>query len=790
MLPSKRWMTSPLLMVFLLMVLGIVISCSKESKPVRTYNFMDDYHPSLEEFKAQAEEEIIWTFDFDMRGDVEGWYPKRGIRYFRVEEGMLKFTASTSDPYLDINLVLDAHRVNVIKLRMKVSAGNEAELRWATRKYPHYASVRKQSLSISADNTFHTYYLFTEDAPTWKGDVIKLRIDPTNAPASVEIDQISLLNMNLYRRTEIEQDISLFETAFIGNETRRIIFAPPPWQMEKSLRLPEKPVFTFGYGILRNVWGSLGDGVQFAVKLTDHKGKIHTVFSHYIDSKNNPQHRRWFDARVDLSPWGGKQVKLSIQTMGSLPTESPSKGTPDLRYDYAVWSNPIVYSLEDEQEEPNVILIVLDTLRADALGCYGYWRSASPNIDRLAENPHSALFTRVFSSSPWTTPAHASLFTSRHLSLSREYELKHLPPGELTLAEVMREAGYNTVAFTGGAFVSAKLGFHQGFDIYYETERLGKVDEVFAQFADWFEHRRRGKFFLFFHTYEVHTPYTRSTFANRDDLGRIPPEFAENFAEVSDTDLIRNIITATEGEKRYIRALYDGGVYEADKYIGLLLEKLKEEKLLENTIIIITSDHGEEFWDHYPFGSYHGYSLYREMLHVPLIIYAPGLEIARHKIEEPVSLLDLFPTVADLLSLKGISQQRLMGTSLLPLMEGDGGYANYPLLAELKDKDLNLRLQAIITDRYKYIRSLDGGKENRIKIITVIINEEELYHLIDDSMEIRNLAPENPTYTQEFQRMLASYVQEKAKLVPLTTLKEKELDEELKKKLKALGYIK
>ncbi|TKJ31068.1 hypothetical protein CEE39_07605, partial [bacterium (candidate division B38) B3_B38] len=271
MLTFKRWRTSPFLMLFLLVVLGMAISCSKDNRPVRTYHFIDDYHPSLEEFKAQAEEEIIWTFDFDMRGDVEGWYPKSGIRYFRVEEGVLKFTASTSDPNFAINIMLDAHRVNVIKLRMKVSAGDEAELRWATRKYTHFAAVRKQSFSIFADNKFHTYHIFTEDAPTWRGDIIKLRIDPTNAPASVEIDHISFLNMNLYRRAEIEQDISLFETAFIGNETRSIIFAPAPWQITKTLRLPEKAAFAFGYGILRNVWGKQGDGVQFSVKLTDHK---------------------------------------------------------------------------------------------------------------------------------------------------------------------------------------------------------------------------------------------------------------------------------------------------------------------------------------------------------------------------------------------------------------------------------------------------------------------------------------------------------------------------------------
>ncbi|MFB0518251.1 MAG: sulfatase, partial [Acidobacteriota bacterium] len=757
---------------------------------VKTYNFMDDYHSSNEKFKARAEEEIIWTFDFDMRGDAEGWYPKSGIRYLRVEEGMLKFTTFSSDPNLVINLVLDANQINVIRLRMKISAGEQGELLWGTRQFNTFASARKQFFSITADNKFHTYYIFTEDIPTWKGDIIKLRIDPTNAPALVEIDYISLLNMNLFRRAEIEQDTSFFETAFIGNETRRIIFSPPPWRMEKTLRLPQKAAFAFGFGILRNVWGSPGDGVQFSVKLTDQKRETHTLFSHYIDPKHNPQHRRWFDARVDLSAWGGKQVKLSIQTEGSSSAEPPLNRKPDLRYDYAVWSDSTVYSLDDEQEELNVVLIMLDTLRADALGCYGYRRPTSPNIDQLAENPHSVLFTRAFSSSPWTTPAHTSLFTSRHLSLTREYELKHLPPEELTLAQVMREAGYNTVAFTGGAYVSAKLGFHQGFDIYYETERLGKVEEVFTQFADWFEHRRRGKFFLFFHTFEVHTPYTRSTFINKNELGRIPAKFAENFVEVQNPDLINIIVTATEEEKRYIKALYDGGVYEADKYIGLILQKLEEKKLLGKTIIIITSDHGEEFWNHYPFGSYHGYSLYWEMLHVPLIIYAPGLELARHKIEEPISLLDLFPTIVDLLSLKGINQQRLMGTSLLPVMEGDGGYANYPILAELKDRGLGLRLQAIITDRYKYIRSLDGGKETLLKNLSVHINEEELYELRDDSLETRNLILDKPTLTKELQQMLASYVQQKSKLVPLTTLKEKEIDEELRKKLKALGYIK
>ncbi|MFB0518639.1 MAG: sulfatase [Acidobacteriota bacterium] len=718
-------------------LMALISGCRSRFEP-RLYRFLDHYTQPVDLPQLNEKTKVIHSFQFNRDGDNEGWQPISGIDRFKVEEGKLKLRAINNSPHMRVKLELNTKLINAVRIRMKHSkwqwpgVEGTAEIFWTSSEKGMFSLKKRASFILVPDNKFRTYTILMDRLPNWRGRVSYFRLDPLRKKGEVEIDSISFLNLSL-KASLSQQRIGWVPTeAFINNELRRVILAPPSSQVRQEVYIPPKATLNFGYGVMPQAWKREGDGVLFTIKVVDKKGETHHLFSHYIDPKHMKADRQWFDRKVDLSPFERQKLKIVLETIGSnLPAgQLPEKG--DMRYDYAVWSNPIIYSGE-KQEKPNIILIILDTLRADALGCYGYRRQTSPNIDKFVEDLHTVLFENAFSTAPWTLTSHKSLFTSRYIDLNSYYEEISLFDRETTLAEILQKEGYNTIAFTGGGWLSYKVGMAQGFDSYYEANSLfqGKIDKIYEKAADWLDRRRVNSFFLLFHTYETHVPYTRTTFAQGLERGRIPPASAESFDDSSE-EIRRLIYTATEEEKRYIRELYDGTVLEADLYIQKLLDKLSSLNLLKNTVIIITSDHGEEFWEHYPLGAIHGQSLYQEMLHVPLIIYLPHIKPPQQVIKTPVSLIDLLPTIVDLVGVRDFDKKRTMGVSLLPLIKGESHNHNYPLFAEVKDEWTDLRMQAIIMNGHKYILSLNEKKEVSFKGLKIAINDEELFDFRSD----------------------------------------------------------
>ncbi|HZE88688.1 MAG TPA: sulfatase, partial [Verrucomicrobiae bacterium] len=291
---------------------------------------------------------------------------------------------------------------------------------------------------------------------------------------------------------------------------------------------------------------------------------------------------------------------------------------------------------------PNVILVSLDTVRADHVGCYGYARPTTPILDALARE--STLFELAVAPAPWTLPSHASMFTSL-------YPHEHGAAGpsstlaaeRVTIAETLREAGYSTAAFTGGGYLSSKFGLSQGFDVFenlYDSPTSAIVSRALA----WFDGRPADQpYFLFVHTYEPHTPYTSATFASLPDAGRVGPSFAEEDLR----ELRSGQFRPTPAEQRYIEDLYDGDIHAADAALGPLWDRLRAAGELDRSLVIVTSDHGEELFERSARTSAgHGHSLYEELLRVPLVIrYAKGFP-AGMRVATPVSLIDLVPTLA------------------------------------------------------------------------------------------------------------------------------------------------
>ncbi|MCZ6598713.1 MAG: sulfatase [Planctomycetota bacterium] len=325
---------------------------------------------------------------------------------------------------------------------------------------------------------------------------------------------------------------------------------------------------------------------------------------------------------------------------------------------------------EGAPDGPNLILISIDTLRADRLGCYGYERDTSPAIDALAER--GVLFRTAIAESSWTLPSHVTMLSGLYPS-THGVERPERRPGSGTrlLAERLRDAGWTTFAITDGGWLSPAFGFARGF-LDYRAELAGTeahVNELIQRIEPLLGGER--PFFAFLHTYDVHCPYD-------------PPEpyaslfRSEERAEIETAGRCGNphfnAMDLDAGEARFLSDRYDGSIRRVDDALRGLFDLLEERGALEDTVVVLTSDHGEEFLEHGRIG--HERTLEREVLFVPLIVVAPGLgpRVETH----PVGLVDIVPTVLELLGLPAAAD--VEGQSLVRLARGeaaDGEYLPY-----------------------------------------------------------------------------------------------------------------
>jgi len=342
----------------------------------------------------------------------------------------------------------------------------------------------------------------------------------------------------------------------------------------------------------------------------------------------------------------------------------------------------------------NIILISIDTLRADHLSGYGYQRRTSPNLDQIAEQ--GLRFEKVISQSPKTTPSHMTIFTSLYPEVHgahRDYQNKSfvkLPVNWKTLPEILKASGFRTAAFTGGVQVAKGIGFERGFEVFEENLLRLKPDS-FEPALQWLSQIKPDEnFFLFIHTYQVHDPYCPPAPYNklydhdyegwivddceklslRDQPGKLFPthNIFWGGAEKGVKGDQLNLDIISQRDTQHLVALYDGNIAYTDEILGRFLGDLKKRGVLGDgrTMLIITSDHGEEFREH---GDFLHKKLYRETMQVPLIFYWPGKLMPGKVVKGQVRLIDLAPTVLDLIGLpvhlqmQGVSLKSAMASS-------------------------------------------------------------------------------------------------------------------------------
>lgn len=429
---------------------------------------------------------------------------------------------------------------------------------------------------------------------------------------------------------------------------------------------------------------------------------------------------------------------------------------------------PNAYSNADAHKY-NIIIICLDTLRADHLGCYGYSRNTAPNIDQLARE--GILFEWAIAQSNFTLPSHASLFTSKYVhnhkaDVDIDIISNRLADKEITLAEVLRGCGYKTAAFIYNApHLNPILGLNQGFDNYFfgeENDRRPSFEKTLPAALKWIGRHKDSKFFVFLHSNDIHEPYHSiyENFFDQSYKGRLDNEY---FASGSGASFMENNLRRTPREIKHIIAHYDGGIKYADSFITELMKKLEDWALLNKTIIILLSDHGEILADR-GMKFCHGFSLYDEEVHVPLIIMHPQMKKGL-RINKQVQLIDIMPTVLDFLNISR-NNLKLEGKSLLNLIEGKeesndfNKYVYAECISGESTKEVINHRTMVRTTSWKFICSVWEDKKDRQKILpkTIKLHNNATISLPEtDSFELYNLKKDprekNNSINQEYKKI-------------------------------------
>ncbi|MBN2491692.1 MAG: sulfatase, partial [Planctomycetes bacterium] len=440
-----------------------------------------------------------------------------------------------------------------------------------------------------------------------------------------------------------------------------------------------------------------------------------------------------------------------------------------------------------------VILISIDSLRPDHLGCYGYARNTSPTLDRLAQE--GALFETVWSSTSWTLPAHAALFTSLpDLVHGCIHGDRWLDGSRYTLAEAFQDAGYHTAGFFSGPYLHPNYGLAQGFDSYHDCTSYADQTLAFLQgqaaagaeppvvlsckditneivlraVTRWLERAPRGPFFLFIHMWDVHYEY-------------IPPAPYDTMfvAERADPDGAGPHGAAAARHLEYLKSQYDGEIRWTDDTLAKLFARLAERGRFENAVIAVTADHGEAFGEHGLHG--HHYTLFEEEVRVPLILRYPPAVPAGRRIPELAHLIDLAPTLLSLASLRPMPHA--LGRDLTPLLAGTGApWPDTPVLSELLDPLVTGPQLALRTRTWKLAELIGTGR--------VL-----MFDLEKDPGEQRPLfGPDAALSPDEIASLLASTakkLQNAARLLPVPTTRDTPpIPEMTEAHLRSLGYLK
>jgi arylsulfatase A-like enzyme len=397
-------------------------------------------------------------------------------------------------------------------------------------------------------------------------------------------------------------------------------------------------------------------------------------------------------------------------------------------------------------QDCNVIVVGLDTVGAKHISAFGYDKPTTPTFDSVVKQ--GVGFSSTIAPASWTVPSFMSLFTGMYPSehkVVNKYttfsstektitNLDKVAPGTVTMADEFKKHGYNTGGFTGDSGVGGQFGYKNGFDVYYDQTAFGSIGDSSTKAIDWLKQNPNKKFFMFLHGYDAHgqfkTPadYGKSgSLAAKDYSGPYTGTPADE-AALREKQLIAPL-DYTKEDAAFWNGVYDSKIKDEDARFASFWNELDTLNLKKKTIVVVVSDHGEEWFEHG--GVDHGHTLYSELVHVPLAIYVPGLK-NHTQVNQMVSTIDVAPTIFDLLGIKPSDnyKKQFRGTSLLPLLQGKS-MNSHDVFLETDYRDFTHKRGIQTTDGWKYI-------------ITENTGVEELYNTSTDAAEKTNVATANP----------------------------------------------
>ena len=554
-----------------------------------------------------------------------------------------------------------------------------------------------------------------------------------------------------------------------GRETRELCYTAGKRAFTATFAVPASAVLETAIGVDPLARDLAVTQASFDVSLAVGSAEAQLIYHKRMPLPEDPRARSgWTQIEIDLGPYAGRTLRLTFakRSDGQARSCDGRRLTPT---DFVYWAKPQVRPRRLEGK-PNVILVSLDTVRADHLGFMGYHRDTSPNLDRLAAQ--GCFFKTAVSQAPWTTPSHMSLFTSTYPRVhGGDQRLEDFPRrwnrALPTMACLLRERGYVTGAFTGWGSISPRFGFMKGFDFYVMSGApRTDVANVFGKALPWLRQNAGRTFFLFVHTYEAHSPYCDPYFTDREGI------------EESD-------------EIAWRTALYDGDIRKADAFVGRLLDELDALGLADTTLLIVTSDHGEHLaGTRTPpdarMSTGHGFNLYDELLLVPLVLRGPGMPRRANGVGGQVRLIDVLPTVLDYVGLP--MAPSFQGRSLRQAIE-NGSCPDRPAFSE--GVGLGFPRESLRHNGLKYVHRLSDEQHGAIWMGKP--PEHELYDLASDPGERRNLATDRPELVKTYRGLLESLLVGVARFAPKEPADAagiaKEDDPELRDALRALGYL-
>ncbi len=718
--------------VFVLLILAVWTGACSETESPPVIRWIDEAPTASSSLHELTELRPIQSWDLEE--DLAGWQLSVREVLPKASSGLVR-----AEPTPRVTLVrevdLDAGSIDALEVELttRVSA---VRLFWAGRG-ERFSKEKSRRTTVSLDGSRGRYLARFEVArhQRWRGRIGRLRIVVLET-RNEEVRVVAV--RTLIRLLKPSTAIRTARHVEIDREVRIALLAPPRARIERDVELTGTGELRFGYGVLpgvrtpRTPEGREPHGTTFRVLVEHGSNEPELLFQDQIGEQGPGN---WRDARVDLTRFRGETVRLVMENADS-----------SLRL--GAWAHPEIVFRATRMQPPNIVLISIDTLRSDRLSLNGYSRPTTPEIDAWARRA-GVNFQSAVAAAPWTLPSHVSILSGLDV-LTHGVDHRGRRERPPMLAELLRSSGYQTVAITGGGVLHPDFGFSRGFDRYRywigaPEKELDQHIEVALRLLGEVEDR---PFFLLFHTYEVHEPFVARPRHWRRLTNRPLPEAGFSASPVK-VDPRRESATRRPFElagrvaggkpealapadlEGLVRDLYDSGVAHADAQIGRLLRALEELTETRDTVVVLTSDHGEALGEHGLAG--HLYSYDFNVL-VPLVIASPDRLPVGAQIREQVRSVDILPTLLDLVGLP--ERSGLDGVSLLPLIDGDASAAP-PEAWSYSGDAASLRIANRL--KYVFVNAPWAGLDGPEQAFDIVRDPAESINVIDAQRARGNL---------------------------------------------------